>query len=116
MEPPASTRAPAAKVVVQPKGIVLEAELGETIMGAANRLGYSWPTLCGGEATCTVCVCEVLENEDSLSPRSPSEAAEIKRKLGPLKGDISRLRMACQAQVRGDVTVSKRGVRLRKQP
>src|SRR4029077_15532339 len=49
----------------------LDVELGSgddaTIMGAAQALGYYWPTTCNGEARCTTCACEVIEGAALLT-------------------------------------------------
>jgi hypothetical protein len=36
-------------VCVEPQGIELVARHGETVMAAAERLGWRWPTICHGD-------------------------------------------------------------------
>jgi len=97
------------RVVIQPAGYAIEARHDETIMGAARRLGYYWPTTCGGQAICTTCVCLVEEGAENLAPMGRSERAALLEERG--RAALSQpLRLACQARVRGDVTVRKLGV------
>ena len=100
-------------VRVEPKGIVLEVQVGETIMEAATRLGYSWPTVCGGQASCTTCVCDVEEGAEALEPISRLERTELERVFPTLERRGLPVRLACQARPTADVVVTKRGVRLR---
>jgi 2Fe-2S ferredoxin len=98
-------------VVVEPKGFVLDAYEGETVMGAAGRLGYQWPTRCGGEASCSACACEVRTNPEGLSAMERLERSTLERVFPKLHEGEFPLRLACQARVVGDVVVFKRGVR-----
>ena len=98
------------KVTIRPKNIVIEVPEGETIMGAAQAAGYYWPTTCGGEGRCTTCACTVISGMESLSPRGRSEERVLVEERGAGVLDTP-LRLACQAQVHGDVEVEKPGVR-----
>ena len=46
-------------------------------MRAAERLGYHWPTLCHGQAECTVCWIEV-EDADAFEPPGALELKGLK--------------------------------------
>lgn len=99
-----------ARVVVKPLDIQLEVEPGESIMEAAERQGYIWPTICGGVGMCTMCWVRVEDGREALSPMEQLErdALETTRAAdGALDPDV---RLACQVHVTGDVTVFKRGV------
>jgi 2Fe-2S ferredoxin len=99
-----------AKVTVRPLDITFEAPEGETIMGAAQKQGYYWPTTCGGEGRCTTCACVVLEGMEHLSPRGRSETKVLTEERGPAV--LQQLvRLACQAHVFGDCVVEKPGLR-----
>lgn len=100
----------AHSVVVEPSGVVLDAEHHETLMQVAQRLGYRWPTLCNGEGSCTICAAEVLENPDGLLPPRPAEL-EALRFCNVAALAAGPVRLACQARVRGDVVVRKKGVK-----
>src|SRR5690606_33856559 len=39
------------RVVVEPAGHILDVPHGETLMQAAERAGYRWPTLCHGDGS-----------------------------------------------------------------
>lgn len=53
---------------------------------------------CHGLGLCGTCVVEVLEGMENLSPRTKTETKK-------LKGLSPTLRLACQCQVRGDVSI-----------
>jgi 2Fe-2S ferredoxin len=99
-----------ATITVTPAGIELSARPGETVMAAAVRLGYRWPTVCNGDGTCSVCWVEVTDGADGLGPLTGLERTW-------LDGFLARhlcagpARLACQATVHGPVVVRKKGVR-----
>lgn len=96
-------------VIVQPKGVELALKQGETVFDGARRLGYSWPTVCGGQGTCSTCYMSVADGSENLSEPSAYEREGLER-LDIPEGP-NPVRLACQAKVFGDVTVTKRGVR-----
>jgi 2Fe-2S ferredoxin len=100
----------AGTVHVEPAGIDIEVGDGESVMHAAERQGYRWPTVCHGQAICTTCFVEVVAGAEHLDPPHAVERAALAQ--SPLThlvgGDV---RLACQARVTGPVTVRKRGVR-----
>ncbi len=100
-----------AKVIVRPLDVEIEAPEGATVMGAAQALGYYWPTTCGGEGRCTTCACWVVSGMEHLSPRGRSEERVLVEERGA-KILEQPVRLACQAQVHGDVVVEKPGVRM----
>jgi len=101
----------AGSVRVMPADVSFEAAQGETIMDAAERNGFRWPTTCHGLAECAVCVFHVMTGGDRLSPVGPAEEARLQTvKLSSLDPDRV-FRLACQAQIVGDITIFKRGIR-----
>ena len=99
-------------VHVERIGIDLELRPGETIIEAAWRYGYRWPTVCYGQADCTMCHVEVQSGAEHLSPVEDEEREALEQRLpGARRRDLSRIRLACRAQATGDVTVRKSGVR-----
>ena len=96
-------------VRVEASDIDLTAEHGETIMAAAERLGYAWPTQCGGIADCTLCNVKVLNGSEQLSAVAAAEADALAR-LPILAGRAGIIRLACQAHVLGPVVLKKSGV------
>jgi 2Fe-2S ferredoxin len=98
-------------VKVLPDAFEFDAEEGQTIMDAAHRHGLYWPTTCGGEGICTTCACTVEQGIDSLEPMGRGERNTLAEERGPAVLASGRIRLACQARVHGDVTVTKRGVR-----
>lgn len=77
-------------------------------MEAATAAGYSWPTDCGGEASCGLCVSIVREGAGNCSPMDDEEHECLERTMG--QADDAR-RLACRLTVTGPVTLTKRGVR-----
>lgn len=102
-----------SKVTIQPLGRVIEAEEGMTIMEAAHSHDLYWPTTCGGEGICTSCMCVIESGGESLEPMGPSERRTLASELSVSEDVLGErgLRLACQARIRGDVEVTKRGVR-----
>ena len=112
---PPSDRTPVDQprlVVVQPGGAQFDVRPKESVIQAAWRSGYQWPTTCWGQAECGVCAMEILEGSELLGAAEPKEAARL-RSL-PRRQSAGR-RLACQARFVGDgtVTVRKPGVRAR---
>ena len=99
------------KIKILPLDRAIEAEEGETIMEAAHEHGLYWPTTCGGEGICTSCACTIEAGEANLEPIGRGELKTLAEDLGEVAVRSRRLRLACQARVLGDVTVTKRGVR-----
>jgi 2Fe-2S ferredoxin len=97
---------------VEPAGIDIDVRRGETLMAAAWRAGYDWPTLCYAMGRCTACRCEVVEGLHVLSERTDAEVAllgELNRRVR--RANPRRVRLACQVTTTGDVTVRKPGVK-----
>jgi 2Fe-2S ferredoxin len=100
-----------ATVVVLPDGITFEAEDGQTIMDAAHEAGLFWPTTCGGQGICTTCSCVIESGAQNLDALGRSELRTLTSDLSEATVKARRIRLACQARVYGDVSVTKRGVR-----
>ena len=101
----------AGTVHVEPAGADIAVQDGETVMHAAERSGYRWPTVCHGQAICTTCFFEVIAGADHLLPPEPVERHAL-RQSPVVQMATGEVRLACQARVTGPVTVRKRGVRL----
>jgi uncharacterized 2Fe-2S/4Fe-4S cluster protein (DUF4445 family) len=103
-------------VVFQPSGARGEVGSGTTIRAAAAALGVDIESICGDAATCGKCRVLIEEGHfgdltssgDHASPIGPTEEqwiaarSETWRRLGI---DAGRLRLSCQAEVRGDMVV-----------
>jgi 2Fe-2S ferredoxin len=100
------------RIRILPLDVEIEADRDETVMGAAQRSGYYWPTTCGGEGRCTTCACEVIDGAQTLVEMGRAERRSLVYERGEaVLGTATRL--ACQARIAGDepVTVRKAGVR-----
>lgn len=96
-----------------PSNVTIAVRPGQTLMEAAWRAGYEWPTLCYGRGTCTACQCEVVDGVHLLSSRTEAEElmlGDLSRRVR--RTDPRRIRLACQVTATGDVTVRKPGVRM----
>ena len=94
-------------VRVQPSGVDIEVLPGETLIEAAWREGYFWPTNCFGQAQCMVCRVRVVEGAENLSEMGTEEANALRMNgLGDLVGG----RLACLLEVHGPAIVEKEGV------
>jgi 2Fe-2S ferredoxin len=101
-----------ATIRLLPLGEDLPVDKGSTVMGAAQALGYYWPTTCGGEGRCTTCACEVLEGGALLSEMGKGERATLTEERGAA-ALAAGIRLACQARVIEDglFVIRKAGVR-----
>jgi ferredoxin, 2Fe-2S len=95
-------------VRVEPSGIELTVADGESIMAAAQRHGYYWPTICKGNAQCNRCVLTVV-TDDGLTPMAPTELNGLRSVRWRDEDDPSE-RLACQVSVNGSAVVEKRGL------
>jgi 2Fe-2S ferredoxin len=94
-------------VRVEPDTILIAMAPGETLIEAAWRLGYAWPTTCYGQAECTACHVEIISGAEHASAVGDDEAAAL-----AVLGKVGRSRrLACRLQFSGDAVVRKRGVR-----
>lgn len=93
-----------------------EARDGETLRTAALRGGVASPhngranlINCRGLGTCGTCAVEI---QGSILPSERNTIEQLRLSLppghGPKSATNSALRLACQVQVRGDLTVTKR--------
>jgi 2Fe-2S ferredoxin len=98
-------------VEVEPSGATFEILDGETIIEAAWRNGYTWPTICNGQGTCKTCVFLTLDGEENLLAIEPWEASGLETIADSLPDRGQSWRLACQAKVSGDIRLRKIGVR-----
>lgn len=94
---------------LEPLSVEFVALEGETVMAAALRCGYRWPTVCNGQGLCTVCFIEVIDHPEQLAPMNGAETERLAEFSGR-RFYQDPLRLACQARVAGNVTVRKKGV------
>jgi ferredoxin/hemoglobin-like flavoprotein/tRNA A-37 threonylcarbamoyl transferase component Bud32 len=108
---PARTTAPASiigvpshRVAFRERGerIVTLAAEGTSLLDVSLGAGIAHYHACGGNARCSTCRVVVVEGRDSLSPRTEAEEQIAARRKWP-----STTRLACQARVRGPVTVQR---------
>ena len=98
-------------VTVLPADIRFDTRPGETLLGAAQRLGYSWPTVCGGEGQCRTCYAIIEDGEDALSPITALEEEGLDALAIVARRSGKPVRLACQAVPIGDLVVHRTGVR-----
>jgi 2Fe-2S ferredoxin len=97
---------------VAPAGVEFEAFDGETLMAAANRAGWFWPTTCGGAAICNRCWFTVPQ--DAATAFAPMEGLELEglRRVRWRIRERPGERLGCQARVIGSAAVVQRGLRV----
>lgn len=99
-----------ARVRVEPLGIEVPVETGQTVMEAFEEAGYFWPVGCDRNGECTNCAMEIISGLGRVRPMGRYERQNLLRQRGPRGADDPRLRLACQTRVEGDVVVYKAGV------
>ena len=86
-------------VTFTPLGLSAEARSDESVLDVARRAGAPLGNSCGGVGVCARCKVRVVEGAENLSaPTSIEERFS--------KGFAEGERMACQAVVTGDCTVT----------
>jgi ferredoxin, 2Fe-2S len=99
------------KIEVEPARVAFDIHADETIIQAAWRNGYTWPTICGGVGTCKTCVFQILSGAENLSPIEPWEASGLRSIADSLPNHGEGSRLACQTRVTADIRLRKIGVR-----
>ena len=100
-----------ALVSIEPGGLTIDVEPGETLAESAWRQGYRWPTTCWGKAECMVCVVVVVAGEDATVPADDEEEDALRQHLPPHQRQPTS-RLACRLRVsRTGAAVEKKGVR-----
>jgi ferredoxin len=98
-------------IQVEPSGAAFDIQANESIIQAAWRNGYTWPTICNGRGTCKTCVFLTLDGEPNLSAIEAWEQEGLASIADSLPDAGQGWRLACQAKVYGDVRLRKIGVR-----
>lgn len=83
-----------------PSGERAEVPAGTLLIQACKKAGVEVPNLCGHRALCSTCSAEVLEGAENLEPPSRQE-----RRILDWIGAPPRVRLTCQARIRGDVVI-----------
>jgi 2Fe-2S ferredoxin len=86
-------------VTFTPLGRAAEALANETLLDVARRVGAPLGNSCGGVGVCARCKVRVVEGAENLS--APT-SIEVRFARGFAEGE----RMACQAVVMGDCSVT----------
>lgn len=104
------------RVRVLPLDIELTVHPGESMMAAAQRQGYFWPTRCRGQALCTACLFEIVSGDEGFAPVKPLEQEALESLRDFQVKRAGQLRLGCQARPRAAATVFKRGVKPAERP
>jgi 2Fe-2S ferredoxin len=103
--------APDIRVQVLPLDVELTVHSGESMMAAAQRQGYYWPTRCRGQALCTACLFEVVSGGEGFDPVEPLEQEALESLSAFQAKRPGQLRLGCQARPRAAAAVFKRGMK-----
>jgi ferredoxin, 2Fe-2S len=95
-------------VRVLPADAVVEVATGESLMAAARRQGWFWPTVCGGDCDCGTCWVVIEQGIEHCSSMEANERATL---ANGMKADEPRARLACQLRVSGPMVVNRRSVK-----
>ncbi len=88
-------------VTFVPLGLTAAAKANETVLDVARRAGAPLGNSCGGVGVCARCRLRVLSGAGNLS--APTS---VELRFGSARGFAEDERMACQAVVTGDCTVT----------
>lgn len=88
-------------VTFTPLGTSAAARDDETLLDVARRANVPLGNSCGAVGICARCKVRVVAGAENLSP-----ATSIETRFGSARGFASDERMACQAVVTGDCTVT----------
>jgi 2Fe-2S ferredoxin len=95
------------RVHVRPGNFDLDVRAAETLIEAAWRAGYYWPTICQGQGSCLQCFVVIDTGAANLVPAEDWENVLLMDIAEFVEGDV---RLACQLRVTGDVVVTRPGV------
>ncbi|MCU1281201.1 MAG: ferredoxin [bacterium] len=88
------------RVTIQPLGVTLECNEGESVFACARRHNVLIPTACAGKATCGLCRVKMIAGEQNVAPMNRDEQKHLGNTYF-----ITKLRLSCQLQPTGDLTV-----------
>ncbi len=88
-------------VTFTPLGKSAAAQENESVLDVARRAGVPLGSSCGGVGVCTRCQVRIVAGAENLTPPTAIEV-----RFGTARGFASDERMACQAVVTGDCTVT----------
>lgn len=87
--------------VIGPDGPrAVEVAAGTTLFDAGARLAAGIDTACVGKGTCGLCRVRIVAGAEHLTPYTDEE----RKHLGTVY-HITKVRLACRAQLSGDVTI-----------
>jgi len=72
-------------------------EPGQTVLSALSNQGVYLPSACGGQGTCGLCQCQILEGAGSILP---TEKGFFTR-----KEELENWRLGCQVKIRNDMNL-----------
>ena len=88
------------KVTFLPFDVTVECQPGETVLAAARRSDVPVPTACVGKATCGLCRVKIVSGAEHVLPINRDEQKHLGNTYF-----ITKLRLSCQLQPTGDLTV-----------
>ncbi|HEX8155584.1 MAG TPA: 2Fe-2S iron-sulfur cluster-binding protein [Thermoanaerobaculia bacterium] len=88
-------------VTFVPLARIAPARENETILDVARRAGVPLGNSCGGTGVCARCKVQVLAGSANLTPPT-----EIETRIGAMRRFAADERMACQAVVQGECSVT----------
>ena len=89
------------RVIFSPLGLQADVLEDETLLDAARRAGAPIGNSCGAVGVCARCRVRLIEGSENVGGVTPVEA-----RISMERGFATGERLACQAVVRGDCTVT----------
>ena len=89
------------RILFLPSGREVEVPAGTTLLDAAVAAGLPIARSCGAEGVCAKCGLQIVAGADRLSPETPDET-----RIKARNRVDAAMRLACRAQIRGDVTAT----------
>lgn len=90
------------RVTLQQDARSFELRHGENLLAAAWKNGVGIKSICGGRGKCGSCLVQI----EAAAPGALSEPSAIERELLPAHPQGGTYRLACECEVRGDVTIA----------
>ena len=91
---------PIVTVIRDGEPLAVACDEGESLFDAGGRASAGIDTACVGKGTCGLCRVKILAGAEHLTPFTDEE----RKHLGNVY-HLTKVRLACRAKVRGDVTI-----------
>lgn len=88
------------KITIEPAHREIHCEAGDNLFESLQKNEVAVDTACVGKGTCGLCRVKITDGENNLNPTGPLD----EKHLGNVYF-VTKVRLACQTIVQGDVTI-----------